>query len=100
MSPNTPLLTPMGLPLVSAMATDLNKGKQSGPKKKTVKSPELIDNSDEEATNVVSKDVDMADGTQMGVHTTTIAAQRAIFSLNHINLHTPPLEVKFGEWNN
>ena len=95
----SPLLAPVGLPPVSAMATDSNKGKQSGPKKKTVKSPELIDNSDEEATNVVSKDVDMADGTQMGVHTTAIAAQQAIFLLNRINLCTPPLEVKFGEWN-
>ena len=95
----SPLLAPMGLPPVSGMATDLNKGKRSGPKKKNVKSPEMIDNSDEEATNVVSKDVDMADSTQMGVHTTAIAAQRAIFSLNRINLRTPPLEVKFGEWN-
>ena len=77
----SPLLTPMGLPLVSAMATNSNKGKQSGPKKKTVKSPELIDNSNEEATNVVSKDIDMADGTQMGVHTTV----RATAKLNLIN---------------
>ena len=95
----SPLLTPMGLPLVEAMATNLNKGKWSGLKKKTVKSPELINNSDEEATNVISKDIDMADSTQMGVHTTAIAAQQAIFSLNCINLCTPPLEVKFREWN-
>ena len=46
------------------------------------------------------KDVKMADGTQMGVHTMAIAAQRAIFSLNCINLCSPLVEVKFGDWNN
>ena len=87
------------LPWVSVTVTDANKGKRTGPENKTIKSPELIDNSNKEATNVIPKDVDMANGTQMGVHTTTIAAQHAIFLLNRINLRTPPLEVKFGQWN-
>jgi hypothetical protein len=48
-------------------------------------------------------DVEMADtkgeGAQMGVDTLDIAAHRAIFSLNRINLLKPPLPLKFGNWN-
>ena len=67
-----------------------------------IKSATTVEDSDEDQSDGKlgnNTDVEMEDGTQVGVHVIDIAAQRAMFLFNRVNLLSPPLKMKFGEWN-
>lgn len=79
------------------VATDNVDNEAIGEERKQSKGKMVVDDSE---INVGSEqDVDMEDGTPMGVNAIAISAQRAIFSLNRINLRSPPVDLKFGQWN-
>jgi hypothetical protein len=73
-------------------------GRTRGEKRKALMAGVTTDNMDEDRTDSDIDDMEV-DDVQMGVDALDIAAHRAIFSLNRINLRKPPLQLQFGIWN-
>jgi hypothetical protein len=82
--------------VVEAGVAGKGRGGRKG-KSKAVKVAEVVDQNDEDEES--DEEMGNVEEVQMGVDSLDIAAHRAIFSLNRINLHKPPLTLKFGNWN-
>jgi hypothetical protein len=83
---------------IANVETGETVGSKRGGQGKAVKSGVMMDNIEEEDTDNDIDDMPVEE-VQIGVDSLDIAAHRAIFSLNRINLRKPPLPLTFGKWN-